>query len=88
MTFLSMTYQQSLSMSHAIKFYVSSLILAIKKTQMDGLNSYGKEEIVDLKGSEEDISFYIAGKLLSNSEVHHLFFIISFDSDSFFLCQL
>ena len=86
MAFLSVTYQQSLSMSHAIEFYISPLILTFNKAEMYGLNSNGKEEIVDLEGSEEDITFYIAGKLLSNCIVHHLFFIISFDCDSFFLC--
>ena len=88
MTFLAPADQLCISMSHTVELNVYLLTFFGFSIKMNSLDGDSQEEIDDFKRSEEYITFDIASELLSNCEVNHLLFVVTFYSDSFFFWKL
>ena len=87
-TLLSMVYEHSIFVSHAVKFDVHFLPSFFRRFQMNRLDCDREVEVHYFKGSEEDVTNQVAGELLPDCEIDDFFLVVPFDGDSLFLWKL
>ena len=88
MTLFSTTNQERIFVGHTVEFYLNLPVITTNSTKVEGLNSYGDEEVYDLEGSEENISFDVASKLLPDCKIDHPVLVVSLYCYSLVFSQL
>jgi hypothetical protein len=72
---------------HAVELYHYLLALVVLRVKVDRLDSCSQVEVYHFKGSVEDVSHQVAGKVLTHHEIHLFVFEVLLESYVFVLFQ-